>query len=45
MLDLDRENPFFRAPIVKSPQNILDIGTGKGSWAMYGTPDIISFAC
>ncbi|KAJ5833918.1 hypothetical protein N7474_002229 [Penicillium riverlandense] len=34
MLDLDRENPFFRAPIVDSLQNILDIGTGKGSWAI-----------
>lgn len=30
----DRENPFFRSPIGSSPQRILDIGTGKGTWAM-----------
>ncbi|KAJ5274108.1 hypothetical protein N7478_009233 [Penicillium angulare] len=30
--DSDQENPFFQAPI--HPQNILDIGTGKGSWAI-----------
>ncbi|KAJ5611373.1 hypothetical protein N7510_008092 [Penicillium lagena] len=30
----DRENPFFRSPIGSSPQRILDIGTGKGTWAI-----------
>lgn len=34
VLDSDRENPLFRSP-VKDPQQILDIGTGKGIWAMY----------
>lgn len=34
VLDSDRENPLFRAP-VRDPQHILDLGTGKGIWAMY----------
>ena len=34
ILDSDRENPLFRAP-VRDPQQILDLGTGKGIWAMY----------
>ncbi|KAJ5193100.1 hypothetical protein N7449_009242 [Penicillium cf. viridicatum] len=38
MLDHDRENPLHHAPIGKSPkskfQHILDIGTGKGTWAV-----------
>lgn len=34
VLDSDRKNPLFRAP-VKDPQQILDLGTGKGIWAMY----------
>lgn len=33
ILDSRHDNPFFRAPI-SDPQNILDIGTGKGTWAM-----------
>ncbi|KAJ5706538.1 hypothetical protein N7488_006339 [Penicillium malachiteum] len=27
-----RENPFFRSPV--TPKNVLDIGTGKGTWAI-----------
>lgn len=34
-MDSERENPFFRSPIGDSPQHILDIGTGRGTWAMY----------
>lgn len=30
--DADQENPFFRSPV--TPQNVLDIGTGKGTWAI-----------
>jgi hypothetical protein len=35
VLDSDRENPLFRSPVGKNPKHILDIGTGKGDWAMY----------
>lgn len=35
ILDSERENPLFRAPVGKNPKHILDIGTGKGNWAMY----------
>jgi tRNA1(Val) A37 N6-methylase TrmN6 len=28
------ENNLFLAPIVDDPQNILDLGTGSGIWAM-----------
>lgn len=35
IMDSERENPFFRSPIGDSPQHILDIGTGRGTWAMY----------
>ncbi|CEJ58759.1 hypothetical protein PMG11_07405 [Penicillium brasilianum] len=34
VLDHNQPNPLFRAPIGDSPKHILDIGTGKGSWAM-----------
>jgi SAM-dependent methyltransferase len=30
--DSDEENMLFQAPL--SPKNVLDIGTGKGSWAI-----------
>ncbi|KAJ6028868.1 hypothetical protein N7540_004444 [Penicillium herquei] len=30
--DADQENPFFRSPMI--PKNVLDIGTGKGTWAI-----------
>ncbi|KAJ5647004.1 hypothetical protein N7490_003376, partial [Penicillium lividum] len=33
LLDYTEDNPLHRAPI-KSPKHILDIGTGKGSWAI-----------
>lgn len=33
VLDSDRENPLFRSP-VKDPRQVLDIGTGKGIWAI-----------
>ncbi|KAJ6071209.1 hypothetical protein N7499_009223 [Penicillium canescens] len=33
ILDSDRENPLFYAPI-ENPKHILDIGTGRGSWAV-----------
>jgi ubiquinone/menaquinone biosynthesis C-methylase UbiE len=35
VLDSERENPLFRAPVGKNPEHILDIGTGKGNWAVY----------
>lgn len=35
VLDSERENPLFRSPVGKNPTHILDIGTGKGTWAMY----------
>ncbi|KAJ5783116.1 hypothetical protein N7457_004890 [Penicillium paradoxum] len=34
VLDSARENPLFRAPIGQDPKHILDLGTGKGDWAI-----------
>ena len=34
VLDCQQENPFFRAPVGENVQNILDIGTGDGAWAI-----------
>ncbi|KAJ5263463.1 hypothetical protein N7478_011068 [Penicillium angulare] len=34
VIDHLQPNPLFHAPIGESPKNILDIGTGKGSWAI-----------
>lgn len=34
VLDSERENPLFRSPVGKNPTHVLDIGTGKGNWAM-----------
>ncbi|CAI7596102.1 unnamed protein product [Penicillium manginii] len=34
VLDSERDNPLFRSPIVKNPKHILDLGTGKGVWAI-----------
>ncbi|OQE00705.1 hypothetical protein PENVUL_c047G01343 [Penicillium vulpinum] len=34
VLESERENPLFRAPIGKNAKHILDIGTGKGDWAI-----------
>ncbi|KAJ5951700.1 uncharacterized protein N7479_010113 [Penicillium vulpinum] len=33
LLDAHTENPLFQAP-VKDPKQILDIGTGRGNWAI-----------
>ncbi|KAJ5457249.1 hypothetical protein N7530_012523 [Penicillium desertorum] len=33
LLDANTDNPLFHAP-VKSPKQILDIGTGRGTWAI-----------
>lgn len=41
ILDSERENPLFRAPCgddKEAPLHILDIGTGMGTWVMYGDP-------
>lgn len=35
ILDSERDNPLFRSPIGEDPKHILDLGTGKGVWAMY----------
>ncbi|KAH8694893.1 S-adenosyl-L-methionine-dependent methyltransferase [Talaromyces proteolyticus] len=34
VLDYHEQNRLHRAPIGEAPQHILDIGTGKGSWAI-----------
>ncbi|KAJ5182530.1 hypothetical protein N7492_000146 [Penicillium capsulatum] len=34
-LEPNQENPLFQAPLDKPPKHVLDIGTGKGSWAIY----------
>jgi len=34
IMESERNNPFFRSPIGDSPQHILDIGTGQGTWAI-----------
>lgn len=34
ILDSDAKNPFFRSPIPETAQNILDVGTGNGVWAV-----------
>ncbi|KAJ6010831.1 hypothetical protein N7451_002243 [Penicillium sp. IBT 35674x] len=33
LLDYNQRNPLHRAPI-ESPKHVLDVGTGKGSWAI-----------
>jgi ubiquinone/menaquinone biosynthesis C-methylase UbiE len=43
VLDSERENPLFRAPVGKNPEHILDIGTGKGNWAVYVRRDPLLF--
>ncbi|KAJ5357086.1 hypothetical protein N7517_011695 [Penicillium concentricum] len=38
IMDSDQPNPLFRSPIGtdrERPLQVLDIGTGKGTWAMY----------
>jgi hypothetical protein len=39
VLDSDRENPLFQSPVGPKAEHILDIGTGKGNWAMYVEED------
>ncbi|KAJ5102429.1 hypothetical protein NUU61_004651 [Penicillium alfredii] len=34
IMDSHRDNPLFRSPVGDDPQHILDIGTGKGTWAI-----------
>ncbi|KAJ5774771.1 hypothetical protein N7457_009667 [Penicillium paradoxum] len=34
VMESDQDNPLFRAPIGDNPKNILDLGTGKGNWAI-----------
>lgn len=34
ILDSQRENNLFHSPIPDTVQNILDIGTGNGAWAV-----------
>ena len=34
ILDSGRKNPLFRSPISGKAQNILDLGTGQGNWAI-----------
>ncbi|KAJ5310324.1 oxidoreductase [Penicillium atrosanguineum] len=34
VLDSDKENPLFRSPVGSQPKHVLDIGTGKGNWAI-----------
>lgn len=33
ILESKRKNPLFRSPISDTAQNILDVGTGNGTWA------------
>ena len=28
-----RDNPYFRSPISKNAQHVIDLGTGSGGWA------------
>lgn len=32
ILDCQQENPYFRSPISKNAQHIIDLGTGSGDW-------------
>lgn len=34
ILDSQRENPLFRSRLEKNAQNVLDLGTGNGEWAL-----------
>lgn len=38
MLTMLLDDKLFLAPISESPEKVLDVGTGTGIWAMYGTP-------
>ena len=32
ILECQQENPYFRSPISKNAQHIIDLGTGSGDW-------------
>lgn len=34
ILDCQRENPLFRSRLSENAQNVLDLGTGQGDWAI-----------
>lgn len=34
VLDCQEKNPLFRSPVGDNAQNILDLGTGQGDWAI-----------
>ena len=34
ILDSRAPNPHFKAPVPQTVQNIIDIGTGNGAWAV-----------
>lgn len=34
ILDSQRANPLFRSPLSKTAQNVIDLGTGTGEWAL-----------
>ncbi|KAJ5731698.1 uncharacterized protein N7483_006206 [Penicillium malachiteum] len=34
VMDSDKPNPLFQAPVTKPLRNILDLGTGNGLWAI-----------
>lgn len=42
VLEADTDNPLFRSPVGNNPKHILDLGTGKGNWAMYVNPKVLS---
>lgn len=37
------DNKLFLAPIDPNPQQVLDIGTGTGIWAMFRPPHFSAF--
>lgn len=43
MLTLLFDNKLFLTPIATSAQNVLNIGTGTGIWAMYNNSICLSF--
>ena len=32
IIESQQQNPYFRAPISKNAQHILDLGAGRGDW-------------
>lgn len=42
VLEAGTDNPLFRSPVGNNPKHILDLGTGKGNWAMYVNPKVLS---